>query len=77
MYSGQLVARGAVFAEIAFPLGIDRTADLVAVGETRVIALRRRALNALIASESKLAARFLLNLARIACLLVENDRAGR
>ena len=72
-----LMPRGAVFGEIAFLLGIDRTADVVAVGETRVIALRERALNELIASESKLAARFLLNLARIACLkLVENDRAG-
>jgi predicted GNAT family N-acyltransferase len=72
-----LMARGAVFGEIAFLLGIDRTADVVAVGETRVIALRERALNDLIASESKLAARFLLNLARIACLkLVERDRAG-
>jgi CRP-like cAMP-binding protein/predicted GNAT family N-acyltransferase len=72
-----LMPRGAVFGEIAFLLGIDRTADVVAVGETRVIALRERALNDLIASESKLAARFLLNLARIACLkLVEKDRAG-
>jgi hypothetical protein len=72
-----LLTRGAVFGEIAFLLGIERTADVVAVGETKVIALRERALNELIASESKLAARFLLNLARIACLkLVENDRAG-
>jgi len=73
-----LMTRGAVFGEIAFLLGIDRTADVVAVGETRVIALRERALNDLIASESRLAARFLLNLARIACLkLVEKDgRAG-
>jgi CRP-like cAMP-binding protein len=73
-----LMTRGAVFGEIAFLLGIDRTADVIAVGETRVIALRERALNELIASESKLAARFLLNLARIACLkLAENDRAAR
>lgn len=72
-----LLTRGAVFGEIAFLLGIERTADVVAVGETRVIALRERALNELIASESKLAACFLLNLAHIACLkLVENDRAG-
>jgi CRP-like cAMP-binding protein/predicted GNAT family N-acyltransferase len=72
-----LMTRGAVFGEIAFLLGVDRTADVVAVGETRVIALRERALNDLIASESKLAACFLLNLARIACLkLVEHDRAG-
>ena len=71
-----LMARGAVFGEIAFLLGIDRTADVIAVGDTKVIALRERALNELIASESKLAARFLLNLARIACLkLVEKDRA--
>jgi CRP-like cAMP-binding protein len=73
-----LMARGAVFGEIAFLLGIDRTADVIAVGDSKVIALRERALNELIASESKLAARFLLNLARIACLkLVENDRAER
>ncbi len=73
-----LMTRGAVFGEIAFLLGIERTADVVAVGETKIIALRERALNELIASESKLAARFLLNLARIACLkLVDNDRAGR
>jgi GNAT superfamily N-acetyltransferase len=72
-----LLTRGAVFGEIAFLLGIERTADVVAVGATRVIALRERALNELIASESKLAARFLLNLARIACMkLVESDRAG-
>ena len=72
-----LMTRGSVFGEIAFLLGIDRTADVVAVGETKVISLRERALNELIASESKLAARFLLNLARIACLkLVENDRRG-
>jgi predicted GNAT family N-acyltransferase len=71
-----LMTRGAVFGEIAFLLGVDRTADVVAVGDTRVIALRERALNELIASESKLAARFLLNLARIACLkLVDRDRA--
>lgn len=71
-----LMTRGAVFGEIAFLLGIERTADVVAVGETRVIALRERALNELIASESRLAARFLLNLARIACLkLSEQDRA--
>jgi len=71
-----LMTRGAVFGEIAFLLGIDRTADVIAVGDTKVIALRERALNELIASESKLAARFLLNLARIACLkLVEKDRA--
>jgi len=73
-----LMTRGSVFGEIAFLLGIDRTADVVAVGETKVISLRERALNELIASESKLAARFLLNLARIACLkLVENDRRGK
>ena len=73
-----LMTRGSVFGEIAFLLGIDRTADVVAVGETKVISLRERALGELIASESKLAARFLLNLARIACLkLVENDRRGR
>jgi CRP-like cAMP-binding protein len=72
-----LMTRGAVFGEIAFLLGVERTADVVAVGETKVIALRERVLNQLIASESKLAARFLLNLARIACLkLVETDRAG-
>ena len=75
---GQLVAmmtRGGVFGEIAFLLGIDRTADVVAVGEAKIIALRERALNELIASESKLAARFLLNLARIACLkLAERDQ---
>jgi CRP-like cAMP-binding protein/predicted GNAT family N-acyltransferase len=72
-----LMTRGSVFGEIAFLLGVDRTADVVAVGDTTVIALRERALNELIASESKLAARFLLNLARIACLkLVEHDRAG-
>lgn len=71
-----LMTRGAVFGEIAFLLGIERTADVIAVGDTKVIALRERALNELIASESKLAARFLLNLARIACLkLVEKDRA--
>jgi len=71
-----LMTRGAVFGEIAFLLGIDRTADVIAVGDTKVIALRERALNELIASESKLAARFLLNLARIACLkLVDKDRA--
>jgi len=73
-----LMTRGAVFGEIAFLLGIDRTADVIAVGDTKVIGLRERALNELIASESKLAARFLLNLARIACLkLAENDRADR
>ena len=73
-----LLTRGAVFGEIAFLLGIERTADVVAVGETKVIALRERALNELIASESKLAARFLLNLARIACLkLVESAPPGR
>ncbi|WP_119304784.1 cyclic nucleotide-binding domain-containing protein [Dongia deserti] len=72
-----LLTRSAVFGEIAFLLGIERTADVVAVGETKVISLRERALNELIASESKLAARFLLNLARVACLkLVETDRAG-
>lgn len=47
-----LLTRGAVFGEIAFLLGIERTADVVAVGEIRVIALRERALNQLIASES-------------------------
>jgi len=48
---------------------------VVAVGEAKIIALRERALNELIASESKLAARFLLNLARIACLkLAERDQ---
>jgi CRP-like cAMP-binding protein/predicted GNAT family N-acyltransferase len=73
-----LMTRGAVFGEIAFLLGIDRTADVVAVGDAKVIALRERALSDLIASESRLAARFLLNLARIACLkLAENDRAER
>ncbi|MEZ5831118.1 MAG: cyclic nucleotide-binding domain-containing protein [Dongiaceae bacterium] len=72
-----LMTRGSVFGEIAFLLGIDRTADVLAVGDTKVIALRERALHELIASESKLAARFLLNLARIACLkLVDTDRAG-
>jgi GNAT superfamily N-acetyltransferase len=79
MRDGQSVAlmtRGAVFGEIAFLLAVDRTADVIAVGDTKVIALRERALNELIASESKLAARFLLNLARIACLkLVDKDRA--
>ena len=71
-----LMTRGAVFGEIAFLLGIERTADVLAVGEAKVIALREHALNELIASESKLAARFLLNLARIACLkLVDKDRA--
>ena len=39
-----LMTRGAVFGEIAFLLGIDRTADVVAVGDTKVIALRERAL---------------------------------
>lgn len=45
-----------------------RSDFIVAVGEARVISLRERALSELIASESRLAARFLLNLARIACL---------
>jgi predicted GNAT family N-acyltransferase len=70
-----MLTRGSVFGEIAFLLGIDRTADVVAAGEAKVIALRERALNELIASESRLAARFLLNLARIACLkLAERDQ---
>lgn len=76
---GKLVAlmtRGSVFGEIAFLLGIDRTADVVAAEETRVICLREKALNELIASESKLAARFLLNLARIVCLKLAGDREG-
>lgn len=38
----------------AFLLGVDCTADVIAVGDTKVIALRERALN-----EAKLAARFL------------------
>ncbi len=72
-----LLPRGSVFGEVAFLLGIDRTADVVAAGEARVIALRERALNELIASESKIAARFLLNLARIVCLkLAEQAEDG-
>lgn len=72
-----LLPRGSVFGEVAFLLGIDRTADVVAAGEARVIALRERALNDLIASESKIAARFLLNLARIVCLkLAEQAEDG-
>ncbi|HSE76076.1 MAG TPA: hypothetical protein VLB05_16270 [Dongiaceae bacterium] len=53
--------------------GIDRTADVVAVGEAKVISLREPTLSELIASESRLAARFLLNLARIACLKLAAD----
>ncbi len=74
---GKLVAlmtRGSVFGEVAFLLGINRTADVVAAEQTRVICLREKALNELIASESKLAARFLLNLARIVCLKLAGDR---
>lgn len=72
-----LLPRGSVFGEVAFLLGIDRTADVVAVTEARVISLRERALNDLIASESKIAARFLLNLARIVCLkLAEQGEGG-
>lgn len=63
-----LLPRGSVFGEVAFLLGRERTADVVAATEARVISLRERALNELIASESKIAARFLLNLARIVCL---------
>ena len=66
--SAALMARGAVSGEVTFLLGIERTADVIAVGDTKVIALRERALKGLIASESKLAARFLLNLARTDCL---------
>lgn len=72
-----LLPRGSVFGEVAFLLGIDRTADVVAVTEARVISLRERALNDLIASESNIAARFLLNLARIVCLkLAEQGEGG-
>jgi CRP-like cAMP-binding protein len=68
-----LMTRGEVFGEIAFLLGRDRTADVLAATEAKVIALRERALNELITSESKIAARFLLNLARIACLKLAGD----
>lgn len=68
-----LMTRGEVFGEIAFLLGGDRTADVLATTQAKVIALRERALNDLIASESKIAARFLLNLARIACLKLTGD----
>jgi hypothetical protein len=68
-----LMTRGEVFGEIAFLLGGDRTADVLAATEAKIIALRERALNELIASESKIAARFLLNLARIACLKLTGD----
>jgi hypothetical protein len=72
-----LLPRGSVFGEVAFLLGIDRTADVVAVTEARVISLRERVLNDLIASESNIAARFLLNLARIVCLkLAEQGEGG-
>lgn len=40
--SAALMARGAVSGEITFLLGIDRTADVIAVGDTKVIALRER-----------------------------------
>lgn len=69
-----LMSRGSVFGEVAFLLGTERTADVVAATEAKVISLRERVLNELIASESKIAARFLLNLARIVCLkLAETD----
>lgn len=75
---GQFVAllpRGSVFGEVAFLLGVERTADVKAATQARVISLRERALNELIASESQIAARFLLNLARIVCLkLAERER---
>jgi hypothetical protein len=69
-----LLTRGSVFGEVAFLLGMERTADVVAATATRVISLRERALNELIASESKIAARFLLNLARIVCLKLAENR---
>jgi hypothetical protein len=68
-----LMSRGSVFGEVAFLLGTERTADVVAATETKVISLRERVLNELIASESKIAARFLLNLARIVCLKLAGD----
>ncbi len=68
-----LMTRGEVFGEIAFLLGRDRTADVLAATEAKVIALRERALNELITSESRIAARFLFNLARIACLKLAGD----
>lgn len=68
-----LLTRGGGFGEIAFLRGIGRTADVVAVGEAKIISLRERTLNELIAPESRLAARFLLNLARIGCLKLATD----
>ena len=68
-----LMSRGSVFGEVAFLLGTERTADVVAATETKVISLRERVLNELIASESRIAARFLLNLARIVCLKLAGD----
>jgi len=71
-----LMSRGSVFGEVAFLLGTERTADVVAATEAKVISLRERVLNELIASESKIAARFLLNLARIVCLKLAEDHEG-
>ncbi len=71
-----LLPRGSVFGEVAFLLGRERTADVVAATEARVISLRERALNDLIASESKIAARFLLNLARVVCLKLAEPAEG-
>lgn len=68
-----LMTRGGVFGEVAFLLGGERTADVVAATEAKVISLRERVLNDLIASESKIAARFLLNLARIVSLKLADD----
>jgi GNAT superfamily N-acetyltransferase len=69
-----LLPRGSVFGEVAFLLGRERTADVKAATAAKVISLRERALNDLIASESQIAARFLLNLARIVCLKLAEDR---
>lgn len=75
---GRVVAvltRGAVLGEIAFMLQGRRTADVFAASAgVRILALRHKSLTQLIESESKVAARFLLNFTRILCVKLAGGR---
>ncbi len=59
------MARGATFGEVSFLLGTRRIADVYAAADgTRVLGLSERSMRKLIDSESRVAARVLLNLSR-------------
>lgn len=70
------VPAGSAVGEIAFFLDQPRTADVIARDAVRVLCLNNRVVEGLLAEESAIAARLLLNMTRALCQKIERTTTG-